>query len=221
VLVQQARAPDAARAEVDALIAGLAQPLASEQSPRERADLLLALIEDKHLGDFTGSQGRTVRAAAVQALLALGYPYALEVPPEALETRLSDTDAEAPQSLFSSAKGILALSFVVIVGLLMLIPAIGIASMFDDDTSATLVAIALVSGTTFIPALLVLLGHLRPSRLLRGLGNVMLILVSMLWLVPGIALLTQSLLGLIPMTVGGLFIASASAMESLAPSEPR
>jgi hypothetical protein len=71
--------------EVEGLLAGLSGPLAEGESPRERADQLLRLLSDEALGEFSGKDGRLVRPAALEALLALGYPYALEVPPEVLE----------------------------------------------------------------------------------------------------------------------------------------
>jgi hypothetical protein len=78
--------PGVIQAEVDGLLAALARPLAEDESPRARADFLLSLMEmPREAGDRTGSDGRTVRGAAVDALMELGYPYALEVPPEVLE----------------------------------------------------------------------------------------------------------------------------------------
>ncbi|WNZ62177.1 hypothetical protein QEG98_41300 [Myxococcus sp. MxC21-1] len=68
--------------EVDALIAAIAQrPAEDPEALRERTDYLLSLMTLP--GDasvLTGSAGITVRTAAVEALLELGYPYALEVP---------------------------------------------------------------------------------------------------------------------------------------------
>ncbi|WP_426755990.1 hypothetical protein [Myxococcus sp. Y35] len=78
--------PGVIPAEVDALLAAIAQPPEGEEALRARADFLLSLMSLP--GDasvLTGSAGTTVRTAAVEALLELGYPYALEVPPDALE----------------------------------------------------------------------------------------------------------------------------------------
>jgi hypothetical protein len=217
VLLEQARAPGAARAEVDALLAGLAQPLAPGQSPRERADLLLALIEDKQLGGFTGSKGRTVRAAAVEALLSLGYPYALEVPPDALETRpaeaVSRAEAAGP---FSSNKGWAGLSLIMLIGLVQLIPALLFTtSMGSDSEWLSAWAVGIIGGTTFLPALMVLLGHVWRSRLMRGIGNVWLVLVGLLWMIPSVFVLASAgPIGLIPFTVGLLFIVGVALMES-------
>lgn len=220
VLIQQARAPDAARAEVDELIAGLAQPLPAEQSPRERADLLLALIDDKHLGDFSGSQGQTVRSAAVQALMALGYPYALEVPPDALEPR-PEREYRGGQAgslpVFTNGKGWAGFSLVVLIGLVQL----SIALMFTSDASpdewVKLVALAITTGTCFLPAGLVALGHTFRSRFLRGLGGIWLVLVGLLWVLPGLFVLINSAAGLIPIAVGTLYFLSVGLMDSAAP----
>jgi hypothetical protein len=82
--VELARAQGAARREVDALLRGLSVPLPAGEDARARADLLHDILEDKRVRAFTGSNGRRVAHAAVEALEALGYPYALEVPPELL-----------------------------------------------------------------------------------------------------------------------------------------
>jgi hypothetical protein len=83
-LLEAVRSPGVLRTDVDALLRGLARPLAENETPRARADFLLLLIESPEMHELQGNDGRTVRAAAVQALLDLGYPYALELPPEAL-----------------------------------------------------------------------------------------------------------------------------------------
>ncbi|MBJ6761038.1 hypothetical protein JGU66_09705 [Myxococcaceae bacterium JPH2] len=51
---------------------------------REAADLLHGLLEGGVLADLEDAQGRTCRAAAVEGLLTLGFPFALEVRPEDL-----------------------------------------------------------------------------------------------------------------------------------------
>ncbi|NNB96618.1 hypothetical protein HI113_22220 [Corallococcus exiguus] len=79
------RSPDATRADTDLLIAALRRAPTEEETPRARADLLLGLLAPDHpLGDRAGREGVTVRQAAKDALLDLGHPYALELPPEVL-----------------------------------------------------------------------------------------------------------------------------------------
>ncbi|RJS16149.1 hypothetical protein DRW03_31400 [Corallococcus sp. H22C18031201] len=51
---------------------------------REAADLLHGLLEGGGLAGLADEKGRTCRAAAVEGLLSLGFPYALEVSPEDL-----------------------------------------------------------------------------------------------------------------------------------------
>ena len=58
------------------------QRLAAAPS-RERADYLLSLLGEPQIAQASGHPG--IRRAAVRALLAFGYPYALEVPPEVIE----------------------------------------------------------------------------------------------------------------------------------------
>ncbi|CAM3932945.1 hypothetical protein [Corallococcus exiguus] len=79
------RSPDATRADTDLLIASLRRAPTEEETSRARADLLLELLAPDHpLGDRAGREGVTVRQAAKDALLDLGHPYALELPPEVL-----------------------------------------------------------------------------------------------------------------------------------------
>jgi len=77
------------REQVDALTAALTG-LAVAPS-RACADLLLRLLEEGKLQGLEDSRGRTARAAAVEALLGMGYPYALELAPEDLEHLRAET----------------------------------------------------------------------------------------------------------------------------------
>lgn len=219
VLVEEARAPGATRAEVDALIAGLSQPLPSDASPRERADLLLSLMEDAQLASYTGTDGRTVRVAAIQALLALGYPYALEVPPEALEAKARDEGTDP--GLLSTRKGQVGFGLVSLAGLVQLLPVLIFADAISWDGKneflrnlSVSLAFTVIGGTTFVPALLMVLGHNKRRRGLKGLGAIWLILASLLWVVPGILWSGAFPLNLFPMTMGGLILAGALLMSS-------
>ncbi len=160
-LMERARAPDAARPEVDALLRGLALPLAPGEDARARADLLHDILEDKRVRAFTGSKGRRVAHAVVEALVALGYPYALEVPPELLaEYR------QAPRSGEETSSAAWMRGLVVIVG--GLVGASGLfvmGSAFSaflasrrDGGSTLLFAMALVAGSIFVGVAWVLLG---------------------------------------------------------------
>jgi hypothetical protein len=83
-LLEAVRSPGVTMTNVDALLRGLGLPLAEGESPRARADFLLSVLDDQGISDLQGSDKRSVRAVTAQALMELGYPYALELPPEAL-----------------------------------------------------------------------------------------------------------------------------------------
>lgn len=105
----QASAPEvpaarvtAARAEIEALLTTAAEAPSSdlrelaasvnrvlERLPknggRPAAELLTSLLDQGRLAELVDWEGRTCRAAAADALIGLGYPYALELSPEDLE----------------------------------------------------------------------------------------------------------------------------------------
>jgi hypothetical protein len=90
------------------------EALASEGGSREVADLLLHLLESGRLEGLADAEGRTCRGVAVETLVGLGYPYALEVRPEDLEY-LRAQARRTPQGLFpkgSLAAGVLGAGFV-------------------------------------------------------------------------------------------------------------
>ncbi|WP_257462472.1 hypothetical protein [Archangium lipolyticum] len=78
------RQPGITLEEVDTFLNGLSAPLPPGEPPRVRADLMLDVLEDERLCELTGTDGHRVGVAALEALLELGYPYALEVTPEML-----------------------------------------------------------------------------------------------------------------------------------------
>jgi hypothetical protein len=87
VLVQEARAAstEAERVGVAARINRQLDTLEAGDAGRQVADLLHQLLEGDQLAGLEDAEGRTCRAAATEALLRLGYPFALEVRPEDLE----------------------------------------------------------------------------------------------------------------------------------------
>ncbi len=214
VLVEEARAPGAARPEIDALLAGLAQPLSSDASLRERADLLLSLIEDVRLASSTGSDGRTVRVAAIQALLALGYPYALEIPPEALEAKARD-EGTGP-GLLSTRKGQVGFGLVTLAGILQLAAVLHFSAneTWLAEELFVAVAIAIITGTTFLPTLLTVAGHNLRKGGIKMAGTVWLVLVSLFWLLPGLASFGGFPFNLIALSMGGLILAGTLVMTS-------
>jgi hypothetical protein len=212
VLLEEVRAPGAARAEVDALLAGLSQPLPSDASPRERADLLLSLIEDAQIADYTSTNGRTVRVAAIQALLALGYPYALEVPPEALEAKARDEGTRP--GLLSTRKGQVGFGLVALAGLLQLAAVLSLSARegWISETIAA-VLIAIITGTTFLPAFLTVLGHNLGKGGLKMAGTVWLVFVSLFWLLPGLVGFGGFPFNLIAFVMGGLILVGSLRMS--------
>ncbi|GHG69100.1 hypothetical protein [Comamonas sp. JC664] len=95
VLIEQARGADVA------LRPGVAERLnlqlarmAQSGGDRLVADTFLRLLESGRLSGLVDSQGRSCRAAAVEALLSLGFPYALEVRPEDLEHQRANVLAQ-------------------------------------------------------------------------------------------------------------------------------
>jgi hypothetical protein len=69
---------------VETFLEALAAPRPVEESPRHRADVMLDILDETQLCELTDGQGRRVGLAALEGLMALGYPYALEVTPEML-----------------------------------------------------------------------------------------------------------------------------------------
>jgi hypothetical protein len=170
-LLERARAPDAARPEVDALLRGLALPLAPGEDARARADLLHDILEDKRVRAFMGSKGRRVAHAAVEALVALGYPYALEVPPELLaEFRLAPpVGAEAPSAAWMRGLAAIVGGLVGTSGLFVMGSAFAAFIANRRDGGSTLLfGLALVSGSIFVGVAWVLLGLARRPRTPEG-----------------------------------------------------
>jgi hypothetical protein len=64
-------------------------------SPRSTADCLQALLASGDLATLRASDGTSARAVAVERLLGLGYPYALEVSPEDLAHWRAERPSEA------------------------------------------------------------------------------------------------------------------------------
>jgi hypothetical protein len=85
-LVEEAqRASGTEREALAAQVNQQLEVLTSEEDSREVADLLHHLLEGGQLTALMDVEGHSCRGVAVEALLALGYPYALEVRPEDLE----------------------------------------------------------------------------------------------------------------------------------------
>ncbi len=167
--VEAVRAPGVVRAEVDALLAGISAPLAEGESPRERADQLLRLLQDDVLGEFTDQDGRQVRPMAMEALLALGYPYALEVHPEVL----SRMDWPGAPALSRSAWWGLGLATFA-----ALLPNVILALANTRNWLHYSEELTLFAGAILVPAVLSAVAEKYRLRWLKYLGNAPLLLVS-------------------------------------------
>jgi hypothetical protein len=89
----QAQAPGADQRVRHAFVDGLTR--LDLGSPRATADRLQSLLSSGALATLRASDGTSARAIAVERLLALGYPYALEVSPEDLAHWRAERPSEA------------------------------------------------------------------------------------------------------------------------------
>jgi hypothetical protein len=169
------RSPGVVRAEVDALIRGLASPLAEGESPRTRADLLLSVIESSDVGDLPGSEGNTPRAAAVKALLQLGYPYALEIPPEALGLAPLATRREGEPEI--PIAGLIATAVALIPQLIETLPAVAYLLAMEH---ASLVSGLLLLTVVLGPVCAMLIGAMQGVLWLQRTGVVTMALTGCL-----------------------------------------
>lgn len=86
VLAREAgSAPEEERPALAARLNRLLEDMAADGGGRQTADLFHRLLEGDTLKGLVDDWGMSCRAAAVEGLLALGFPYALEVRPEDLE----------------------------------------------------------------------------------------------------------------------------------------
>jgi hypothetical protein len=176
-LREAVRSPGMLRTDVDALLQGLACPLAEDEPPRARADFLLSLIESAAVSDLQGSDGRSVRTAAVQALLDLGYPYALEIPPEALSK--VDLHSEAgPQELPTA--GLIATGVGLLVQLGYAAP--GLLKILEGSGTGSLIGALIFLGMVLGPAASAVLGGLLRARGIQRLGILSMAVTGSLWL---------------------------------------
>jgi hypothetical protein len=185
VLLERARAMEAGRAEVDALLLGLSQPLGPGEDARARAKLLQRIIHDRRLASFTGSDGRRVDGAAAQALVTLGEPYASELSKAGQEAFLR---AEAASSSFIIYDGDGELPPVVIsprqrVGQILLIGSwmLEVAILFQREPGLVR-WLALAGVASFVPTIVALSERGIRNRLLHFTCLVLAALPSLPWL---------------------------------------
>ncbi len=176
--------PGVIPAEVDALLAAIDQPPGGDEAPRDRADFLLSLITmPGEAGLQTGSAGITVRTAAVEALLELGYPYALEVPPDALERARQERGRrgrkkEARASDVNAPTSAIVVTVITVLLQLLMLSLLGIVSL---RTSSFVALPALLAASA--PPVLAILGARKKSSSLQRFGALGMGLQGLIWLV--------------------------------------
>lgn len=179
--------PGVIQAEVDALLGALARPPTGDETPRARADYLLSLLElPEEAAERTGSDGRTVRTAAVEALLELGYPYALEVPPEVLERVRRERPYSGSGTRRAGSGGHLPGVAVTVLSFLAQFFLLAIAPLRVPSTSQESLLVTLM-GLICIPPLLAFVGLGAKVRQLQWLGSRGMLLQGLGWL--GVCLL--------------------------------
>ncbi|WP_338869809.1 hypothetical protein [Myxococcus stipitatus] len=94
VRVEQAlKAPEPERAEAASKLNEVLTQFASGGGERQVADTLHRLLAGGKLEGLVDAEGRSCRAVAVEALLSLGFPYALEVEPDDLSHLRANTSS--------------------------------------------------------------------------------------------------------------------------------
>lgn len=99
--------PDADRQELAGRL-NHALLTAPKDGGRPLADVLLRALESGRLSELVGPDGRSCRAAAAEALISLGYPYALELSPEDLDHLRQEGSPRTPAPYLLSGLGIVA-----------------------------------------------------------------------------------------------------------------
>ncbi|RKG95278.1 hypothetical protein D7X74_42095 [Corallococcus sp. CA047B] len=185
-LLEEVRSPAATRSDVYLLVDALGRAPAAEEPHRARADLLLHLMaRDNPVGDYTGRNGKTVRHAARDALLALGFPYALEVPPELM--------GQAPPTQ-PPRTGIGRGGFASLAILTLYLTVLGSWAVWNDltvrrsshvlpprFTRDTAMSIAFLAAFIWLPPLVSLCGHALKRRWLQSIGSTLLAVQAIPW----------------------------------------
>jgi hypothetical protein len=188
VLLERARAMDAGRAEVDALLLGLSRPLGPGEDARARAKLLQRIIPDRRLASFTGSDGRRVDGAAAQALVALGEPYASELSKAGQEALLRAEAASSSFTVYDEPPPVVIsprqrVGQLLLIGLWML----EVAILFQREPGMVR-WLALAGVASFVPTIVALSERGIRNRLLHFTCLVLAALPSLPWLALAVVL---------------------------------
>jgi hypothetical protein len=134
-LVMEAREERwARRADLTNSITSLLEGLPSHPNPGEVVPTVHRLLEEGLLEGLEDGTGQSATVAATRAMLALGYPHALEVSPEQLEA-LKHWESRTEPVPGWSIVGILFVAFVLHLGLLTL-GGDGIRHLFGESVEA-------------------------------------------------------------------------------------
>ncbi|NOK15881.1 hypothetical protein [Corallococcus carmarthensis] len=184
-LVEAVRAPDTTQADTDLLLAALGRAPTGEETPRDRTDLLLELMAPgAPVGDLRARNGVTVRHAAKEALLELGHPYALELPPEVVElearrrTRLGGFGAAVTTASMLYQTG---LFYVVLLHDAVVHRQHSIHLPPEQLTRHNVVPWALMTLTAVLPGLVSLGGHALKRRWLQNTGWLLIMAQALFW----------------------------------------
>ncbi len=195
--------PGVIPSEVDTLIREMARPVEGEAALRERADFLLSLMTlPGAASQQTGSDGITVCTAAVETLLELGYPYALEVPPNLLERAREERGEQRRRQKKRQKQrqpGALPVAGIVVTlfgTVLQLLPHVLSALLANTPLSVWGVSPTLLLLGICLPPAMALLGALMRHRTLQGLGAVGMVLQGLVWLLITLFMASRSSLGL-------------------------
>lgn len=202
-LLEELRGPAVVKSDVDAFLAALARPPEGDETPRQRADLLLVVIEDAQVRDYTGQEGLTVRAAAVQALVGLGYPYALEVPPDALKDMPGASSGEEGEYRVPGG----AIAIAVLNMVLQAVPVVFVLFLVQNwnHGSDPQLSLAAAGGVAIVaPPLLAMLGGAWQLRWLQLTGVVLMVLGCLVLGMACLAALSSGALGLLMLIPAGL-----------------
>ncbi|NPC51227.1 hypothetical protein D7X99_24625 [Corallococcus sp. AB032C] len=181
-LLEEVRSPGMVRADIDALIVGLGRPPAPDEPLRERADLLLGLLDRSNpVGDYTGSGGMKVRHAAKEALLAMGYPYAMELPPELVEAKGADGRA------VGLSAGNITLAVVSLLYQSGALAAVWLFLAYSRMEAATEVMLG-IGAVLWLFTVLSLVGHHSRSRDMQSISSVVLWAAAVVWLLVALPL---------------------------------
>lgn len=173
-LIQRARnASGEERAWLCTLINRALGALSTAQDKDRQAALLLEMLDDEALHELEDERRVPCRAVAVEALLTIGYPWALQLEPEDVQF-LRDHPAMATRSLplariFSGFAGASAVSFLALS--LSQIPAWWMTQLLNSPGELVLVASLLATMVSAIP---MVLGKpwLKAARWVMGISSV-------------------------------------------------